>query len=51
MKIKREISSEYQLKIADFNNIPIVNVKNLVLNFFYKEKYLTYYEIYNFTLD
>ena len=30
--------SEYQLKIADLNNIPIGNVKKLVPNFFDKEK-------------
>ena len=36
--------SEYQLKIADLYNIPIGNVKKLVLNFFDKEKYLIHYE-------
>ena len=35
---KREMLSEYQLKIADLNNIPIGNVKKLVPNFFDKEK-------------
>ena len=30
--------SEYQLKIAYLYNIPIGNVKKLVLNFFDKEK-------------
>ena len=30
----------YQLKIADFYNIPIVNVKKLVLNFFDQKKYV-----------
>ena len=33
IEIKRMMSS-YQLKIADFYNIPIGNVKNLVPNFF-----------------
>ena len=48
--------SEYQLKIVDFYNIPIIipidglynvsigNVKQLVPNFFDKEKYVLYYE-------
>ena len=36
--------SEYQLKIADLYNIPIGNVKKLVLYFFDKEKYLIHYE-------
>ena len=36
--------SEYQLKIADLYNIPIDNVKKLVLNFFDKEKYALHYE-------
>ena len=31
---------DYQLKIADLYNIPIGNVKKLVLNFFDKEKYV-----------
>ena len=31
--------SDYQLKIADLYSIPIGNVKKLVPNFFYKEKY------------
>ena len=30
----------YQLKIADFYNIPIVNVKKSVLNFFDQKKYV-----------
>ena len=30
--------SEYQLKIDDLYNIPIVNFKKLVPNFFNKEK-------------
>ena len=40
-EIKREILSEYQLKIADYYNIPIGNVKKLVPNFFDKEKYIS----------
>ena len=35
---------EYQLKIADFYNIPIGNIKKLVPKFFHKEKYLLYHE-------
>ena len=42
--IKREMLSEYQLKIADLQNIPIGNVKKLVPNFFDKEKYVIHYE-------
>ena len=36
--------SEYQLNIADLYNIPIGNVKKLVLNFFDKIKYVLHYE-------
>ena len=36
--------SEYQLKIANLYNIPIVNVKKLVPNFFDKKKYVLHYE-------
>ena len=35
---------EYQLKIADKYDIPVGNVKELVLNFFDKEKYVLHYE-------
>ena len=35
---------DYQLNIADHHNIPIGNVKNLVPNFFDKEKYVIHYE-------
>ena len=38
IKIKREMLSEYQLKIADLYNIPIGNF------FFDKEKYVLHYE-------
>ena len=44
LQIKREILSEYQLKINDLCNIPIVNVKKWVLNVFDKEKYVIHYE-------
>ena len=36
--------SEDQLKFAQLFNIPISNVKKLVLNFVDKEKYVIYYE-------
>ena len=48
MKIRREMLSEYQLKTADFYNIPIGKVKQLVPNLFDKERYLIHYE--NFQL-
>ena len=44
IEVKREILSEYQLKIADLYNIPIGNVKKLVPNFFDKEKYEIHHE-------
>ena len=44
IEIKREMLSEYQLKIADLYNIPIDNVKKLVPNFFDTEKYVIHYE-------
>ena len=44
IEIKREMLSEYQLKIADLYNIPIGNVKKLVPNFCDKEKYVLHYE-------
>ena len=34
IEIKREMSSDYQLEIADLYNIPIGNVKKLVPNSF-----------------
>ena len=40
--------SNYQLKIADFYNIPIDNFKKLVPNFFNKEKCMLHHE--NFQL-
>ena len=44
IEIKREMLSDYHLKIAYFYNIPISNVKKLVPNFFDKEKYVIHYE-------
>ena len=44
IEIEREMLSEYQLMIADLHNIPIGNVKKLVLTFFDKEKYVVHYE-------
>ena len=43
-----EILSSHQLKITDFSNIPLANVKNLVPNVFNKEKYVLHYK--NFQL-
>ena len=44
IEIKKKMLSECQLKIADHCNIPIGNVKNIVPNFFDKEKYVIHYE-------
>ena len=44
IEIKREMLSDYQLKIADLYNIPIGNNKKIVPNFFDKEKYVILYE-------
>ena len=44
IKVKREMLSDYQLKIADLFNIPVGNVKKLVPNFSDKEKYGIHYE-------
>ena len=35
---------EYQLTFSDLCNIPIGSVKEIVLNFFDKEKYVFHYE-------
>ena len=52
LEIKREILSHYQLKIADFYNIPIGNVKRLVPNFLIKKIMCFIMKMYsNFTLD
>ena len=50
IEIKREMLSEYQLKIADLYNISIGNVKKLVSNFLDKEKYVIHYENLQFYL-
>ena len=42
--MKREMLSEYQLKIPDLYILPIANVKKLVRNFFDKEKYVIHYK-------
>ena len=42
--MKREIVSNYQLKIANDLYIFISNVKKLVPNFFNKEKYVLHYK-------
>ena len=44
IEIKREMLSEYQLKIADLHNVPIGNVKKLVPNLFDKEEYVIHFE-------
>ena len=44
IEIKREMLSDYQLKIVDLYNISIGNVEKLVPNLFYKEKYVIHYE-------
>ena len=44
IEIKREMLSDYQLKIEDLYNIPIGNVKKIVPNVFDKEKYAIHYE-------
>ena len=41
---KREMLSDYHLKIADLYNIPIGNFKKSVPNFLDKEKYAIHYE-------
>ena len=40
IEIKREMLSDYQLKIANLYNIHIGNVKKLVPHFFDKEKHV-----------
>ena len=52
IKIKREMFSDYQLKIADYYIIPIGNVKKLVPNFFDKKKNMSFImRTDNFTYD
>ena len=49
-EIKKEMLSEYQLKIAELYNIPIGNVKKLVTNFLDKEKHVLHYKNLQFYL-
>ena len=51
IKIKREMLSNYQLRISDYCNTRIGNIKNLVPNFFDKEKYVFHYEILELFLE
>ena len=51
IEIKGEMVSHYQLKIADFYNIPISNVKKLVPNFFDKKKKCFIMKTSNFAWD
>ena len=44
IEIKKEMLSNYQLKIADFCNITIGTLKNEFLTFFDKETYVLHYE-------
>ena len=44
LEIKREILSDYQLKIGDNYNISIGNVKKFVPQFFGKETYVIHYK-------
>ena len=50
IEMKKEILFNYQLKIADFYNIPIGNVRKLVPNVFDKEKYVLHQENLQFYL-
>ena len=50
IKIKREMLSSYQLKIADLYKIHTGTVKKLVPNFFDKERYVLHYENLEFYL-
>ena len=45
IEVKREMLSDYRLKIFDLYNVLISNVRKLVLNCFDKEKYVICYEI------
>ena len=49
IEIKRKMPSEHQLKIANVNNILIVNVKKLVPNFFDKKSMFFIMKTCNFT--
>ena len=51
IEIKREMLSEYQLKIAYLYNIPLGNVNRLVPNFFGKKNTWFIMKFYNFTYE
>ena len=51
IEIKREILSEYQLKIADLYNIPIGNAQNSAPNFLIKKNKRFIMKACNFTSD
>ena len=51
IEVKREMMSSYQLNIANFYNIPIVNVTKLVPTLFGKEKYQLHYEKFKTILE
>ena len=44
LELKKEMLSNYELKIADFYNIPIGNIKKLVTNVFDKDNYVLHYQ-------
>ena len=44
LDIKREMLSEYQLRIVYLDNISIGNIKKILPNTFYKENYMLHYE-------
>ena len=48
-EIKREMLSEYQLRIADLYNIPIGNTKKLVITFLIKKSMCFIMKTCNFT--
>ena len=50
IKIKQNISSDYQLKFVDVYNILIANAKRLMRNVFDKEKFVIHYENLQFYL-
>ena len=49
IETKREMLSEYQLKIADLYNIPTGNFKKLVPNFLIRKSMCFIMKTYNFT--
>ena len=44
LEIRREMLSDYQIQIADYDNIYVGNVKKLALNVFSKEKCMLHYK-------